>query len=609
MGRVLRAIPDTMRPVSHLMERGPPMSRIPDRWPSRALRPLRWFVPAALALLLVPALALAAGNGKLQIHHIDVGQGDGILIISPLGETALVDDGTSTDCSGIESYLQGLGLTSIKYHFASHYHSDHIGCIDDLAAIGITISTAGYDRGGSYSSSVYTAYVNTLGSKRTTISTGQTITLDAGATYPVTIKCVRYGAATSDENSNSMVLKVSYGAFDEVMGGDLTSSYESSVGSSVGDVEVYKVHHHGSSGSTSTAWLSAITPEVGIISVGDGNSYGHPTSTALTNLHNASVHTYWTETGAGVSPNSSWDQVGGTIIVQAQPGASATYTVSGTGISDTYTNGGGSTVITDTKVASAVTMTVGSVTSGSVTNLAANDASRMTVTSAKSGSTYYTDWYGSATLAGTPTSLTVTYDGKYSVSRTQTLYLYNFSTSAWTQINSATVSTSDVTKTWTTTSPASYVSSAKQVRLRVKGDTRTSSYTCQADYMAFTYTYTSGSAVTQIATEYAETPAIETADGPADRPGLSMSVAPNPFFRTARFAFTLGREADVRLDIFDLSGRRVATPYSATAPAGTTSIEWSCSNGSDGPVPAGVYFARIQGGGQAVVSRLVLLGR
>jgi beta-lactamase superfamily II metal-dependent hydrolase len=589
------------------------MSRFPDCCPRRTLRPRGWLAAAAL-LLLLPALAQAAGNGKLQIHHVDVGQGDAILIVSPLGETALVDDGTYTDCSGIKSYLQSLGLTSIKYHFASHYHSDHIGCIDDLAAIGITIGTAGYDRGSSYSSSVYTAYVSTLGSKRTTITKGQTITLDAGATYPVTIKCVDLagaGVSTTDENALSLVLKVSYGAFDEVLGGDLSggsgSNVEAVVGPEVGDVEVYKVHHHGSATSTTSAWLTATTPEVGIISVGDGNSYSHPTSTALTNLHNAGVHTYWTETGNGVSPNSTWDKVGGTIVVQAQPGAGATYTVTGTGISDTYTNGGGSTVITDTKVASAVTMTLGTVTSGSVSNLAANDASRMTVTAAKSGSSYSTNWYGSATLAGTPTSLTVTYDGKYSVSRTQTLYLYNFSTSAWTQINSATVGTSDVTKTWTTTSPAAYVSSAKQVRLRVAGNTRTSSYTCQADYMAFTYNYTGGSAVTQIATEYAATPAEAT---PLESPGeISLGATPNPAFRTTRFAFSLARAADVRLDVFDLSGRRVATPYTGSAPAGTTTVEWSRGRGDAGTVPAGVYFARLQAGSQAVVTRLVLLAR
>src|SRR5258706_4827228 len=103
------------------------------RPPIRCSPPLRPASGAALAALLVPAVALALGNGKLQIHHIDVGQGDGALIISPNGETALFDDGNYLNCSGIKTYLQGLGLTSIQYHFLSHYHADHLGCIDDLA--------------------------------------------------------------------------------------------------------------------------------------------------------------------------------------------------------------------------------------------------------------------------------------------------------------------------------------------------------------------------------------------------------------------------------------------------------------------------------------------
>jgi len=119
------------------------MRRFPVRWPGRTLSPLWLFFVAALVLLLAPALAHTAGNGKLQLHHIDVGQGDGILLISPLGETALFDDGDYGDCSGIKSCLQGLGITSVKYHFCTHYHADHIGCIDDLAAIGITVTTAG----------------------------------------------------------------------------------------------------------------------------------------------------------------------------------------------------------------------------------------------------------------------------------------------------------------------------------------------------------------------------------------------------------------------------------------------------------------------------------
>lgn len=587
------------------------MRRLHVRWPARPLRSLWWVVPTALVLLLAPALARAQANGKLQIHHVNVGQGDAILLVSPLGETALFDDGNYLDCSGIKAYLQGLGLSSVKYHFTTHYHSDHIGCIDDLAAIGITIGTAGYDRGGTYSSGVFTAYVNTLGSKRATISKNQVVTLDPGASYPVYVKCVDLNGAGvysgTDENALSTVYKVSYGSFDEVLGGDLNNLVEPTVGPEVGDVEVYKVHHHGSATSTTVSWLNATTPEVGVICVGDGNSYGHPTSTALTNLHNAGVHTYWTETGSGVAPNPTWDKVGGTILVQADPGATAAYTVAGSGFTDTYNNGGALPPVHADQVASAITLLKGSITVGNVTRLAANDAVRVSISAGVESKKYVTDWYGSVTLAHPPLNLSVTYDGNYTVSQTQVLSLWNWSTSTWTQINSATVGTTDVTKTWSTTSPSAYVSATREVRLRVRGSLKSSSYTCRGDFLSFGYDYAQGTAAEPVVTlEPAPAPAPVAADAGED---IALAAAPNPAARATRLSFTLSREADVRLEVYDIAGRRVAEPYAGRAPAGTTSVEWPFAAASGGPLPSGIYFARLDGLGRSTVLRVVALPR
>src|SRR5690349_12615229 len=97
----------------------PPMPRSPSRIPvCRSLRSLAF----SILFLFAAASAFAQANGKLQIHHIKVGQGDGILLISPLGQTALFDDGVYTNCTEIKNYLSGLGLTTINYHFTSHYH-------------------------------------------------------------------------------------------------------------------------------------------------------------------------------------------------------------------------------------------------------------------------------------------------------------------------------------------------------------------------------------------------------------------------------------------------------------------------------------------------------
>jgi beta-lactamase superfamily II metal-dependent hydrolase len=311
---------------------------------------------ATLALALASPAAAVTATGRLQVIQLDVGQGDGAILISPLGEVAMIDCGTAngTPAMGqsVVQQLQALGVTTIKHYFQSHYHEDHLARIDDIVNSGIVIQSA-WDRGGSYTTGAYTTYANTIASVRHTLVKDQVITLDSLAAHPVRIKCVNLAGAGlysgTEENVLSVVLKVSYGEFDEVFGGDLPGStsgsykdIETTVGPQVGVVEAYKVHHHGSSTSTNVAWLNAIQPKVAVISMGNGNSYGHPTSAALGRLHNANVKTYWTETGNGVAPNASYDRVSnGQVIISATWQGAGVDTIRGTGITpETFINSG-----------------------------------------------------------------------------------------------------------------------------------------------------------------------------------------------------------------------------------------------------------------------------
>jgi beta-lactamase superfamily II metal-dependent hydrolase len=329
-------------------------------------------IPRAAALLLpllllaaVPPASAVTPNGRLQIIHLDVEQGDGAVIITPLGQVAMFDNGPggSSNVLGktVAQQLTALGITHIDDIFTSHYHSDHLGGIDELGAAGIAFDYA-WDRGSSYSSTYYTTYVNTVGSKRRTLTKDQVITLDSLSAHPVYIKCVNLngaGISTTDENALSAVYRVSYGEFDESFGGDIagvnSGSYknvESTVGPQMGAIEVYKVHHHGSATSSYTAWLTATAPKVGIISCGNGNSYGHPTAAALTRLHTAGVHTYWTETGSGATPDPSYDTVAsGQIIIQATWQGAGVDTIRGSGFTSTFTNSGTGSDVTAPTVA------------------------------------------------------------------------------------------------------------------------------------------------------------------------------------------------------------------------------------------------------------------
>lgn len=309
-------------------------------------------------LLLVFALArivCAQANGKLQIHHIDVGQGDGAVLISPGGQVVLFDAGEDLkrqDCTRPVSYLDQLGISHIDYLFVSHYHFDHIGCLP--AVLGqFSLANNAYDRGGTYPSTTFTSYVGAVGNHRKTAAVGDAVTLDKNTANPVVITVVAVGGKsahgsvlTTNENDLSLAAVVTFGSFKEEIGGDLsgdnTEMYqdvETPVAPDVGRINVYKVHHHCSSHSTNDTWLADTQPTVGIISTGDGNGYNHPTSDCLERLHTHNVKAYWTETGNGGSPEAGFDVVGGNIIIEVAPNA-PTYTVTYGGThTDTYAIG------------------------------------------------------------------------------------------------------------------------------------------------------------------------------------------------------------------------------------------------------------------------------
>ena len=391
---------------------------------------------AVLICLLTPGSAFAQANGKLQIHYMDVGQGDGAILISPQGEVVLFDNGVLNQCGKPQAYLQSLGITRIDYHIASHYHSDHIGCTASLLSM-FPLQRFAYDRGGSYATATFTNYLNAVGAKRATAVPGQMITLDAGSLNPVQILFIASnanGIPTTDENDKSLVALVRYGNFEAEFGGDLSgasggvpdddpnqptfpapvpgpapppppaadtcarpstapatataicndgtfsssqnragtcsshlgkkcylcpgvlcnavtsagisgdggpillASYadiESGVASAVGQIEVYKAHHHGSRFSSNMSWLGTTTPKVAIISVGNSNTYGHPTAEALGRLHATGTRTYWTSVGNGTAPAAGWDVIAGNVIVEVAPGT-ANFTVRHGSITDTY---------------------------------------------------------------------------------------------------------------------------------------------------------------------------------------------------------------------------------------------------------------------------------
>ena len=289
----------------------------------------------AFALFLVGPVLLAgfAAGQDLRVYHVDVGQGDSTLIIGPTGIACLVDAGdVGHGTNDVVPLLNQLGVTQLKWMVMTHHHSDHYGSVPEIVSAGFLPQLAVYDRGtvNQPTGSLFTQYLSAIGNKRTTMTAGTVLDLGGGATLDVPLRqrsrdrgrSVPVAGTSQEENSRSIALKLAYGNYQEAICGDLTgggsssANVESIVGPLMGNVDVYKVHHHGSFTSSSASFVSTIAPEICSISCGDGNPYGHPHQSVLNTLTAQSTvaQIYRIEQGDPTSIGGT--VVNGTLLIQ-----------------------------------------------------------------------------------------------------------------------------------------------------------------------------------------------------------------------------------------------------------------------------------------------------
>jgi competence protein ComEC len=237
----------------------------------------------------------AENEGNVSVYFFDVGQGDSTLFVAD-GKTILIDTGEMEMGDRIVSNLKTLGITRIDLLVATHPHSDHIGGMQKVLAafpVGQVL-----DAGLPHPSPLYEQFLETIDRKNIpyrVAEQGQTIEIDPALRISVlSPPAQRFG---DDPNTNSVVLRISCGMVDFLMTGDLCGEGEEALvrGGYPLDAEVLKVAHHGSSSSTSPAFLTRVRPEMAVISVGDDNPYGHPHEETMDLLKNRGVSVYRTD--------------------------------------------------------------------------------------------------------------------------------------------------------------------------------------------------------------------------------------------------------------------------------------------------------------------------
>lgn len=240
----------------------------------------------------------------LTVVIVDVGQGDGVVIKAPDGTVHVVDAGpTGRGTAAMLPAIAALQPTGYGCTFLSHFHEDHAGGLDEvLSALPFT---AAVDRGDVNRPTTVnvTQYVAAAGSRRQVASLGAVYPLGGGAQVRVVAlngnvlggAFVDPTASAQEENSRSLTLRLEYGSFSMWLGGDLTgggsstADVETPASLACGDVDVYKLNHHGSSTSTSLNLVANLQPELAVVSCGVGNSFGHPTTAIVNRLNQAAA--------------------------------------------------------------------------------------------------------------------------------------------------------------------------------------------------------------------------------------------------------------------------------------------------------------------------------
>lgn len=234
-------------------------------------------------------------DGEMQLHVIDVGQGDSTLIMSKDG-IVLVDAGPGSAEDSLVEYLKDVGITTIDYAIFTHPDEDHIGgadvVINNFEVKNVIMPNA------TKTTKTFEKMIEAIEQ-----SDANVIEATSGASYTLGDIAFRIlapnKASYSATNNYSVVVRLTYGNKTFMLTGDAESESESEILAKYPVSELradfLKVGHHGSSTSTSTAFLTAVSPSIASISCGEDNKYNHPHRETIEKLQGANIKVYRTD--------------------------------------------------------------------------------------------------------------------------------------------------------------------------------------------------------------------------------------------------------------------------------------------------------------------------
>lgn len=259
------------------------------------------------------------------VAFLDVGQALSVAIVTADGHSLLFDAGNGRDDADgvILPFLREQGVERLDYLVLSHPHQDHVGGMPTILQefpvdnyLDPVLETTNQ------------AYFQTLelidqqGINAQAARAGDSFALGADVSveilWPAEPLMIEDGVESINENST--VLRVTHGEVSFMLTGDIERDGERAlIDRSAGDLQadILQVAHHGSSTSTTPAWLDAVAPDVAVISAGRENQYGHPHREVVALLQEEGVQIYRTDLDGTVVVTTDGDNyavgVGGNL--------------------------------------------------------------------------------------------------------------------------------------------------------------------------------------------------------------------------------------------------------------------------------------------------------
>lgn len=255
------------------------------------------FVPVCILLCVI--LFLRPVQHEFELDFLDVGQGDGIYMAAGDGTQVFLDGG-SADAAKVGTYrilpfLKYKGIRSIDYWFVSHLDADHINGLSEIIESGYPIHCLVVSK---YipNDKAWEALRDSAEKKGISILKMDKGDVLKGSGWSLRCLAPDKPQETSDRNGSSLVLYLKHEKLTGFFGGDIGKEQEMELvrEGNLPRADVYKVSHHGSSSSSSSAFLDRMKPKVAVVSCSMKNRYHHPAKETLELLSAAGSRIYET---------------------------------------------------------------------------------------------------------------------------------------------------------------------------------------------------------------------------------------------------------------------------------------------------------------------------